>query len=83
MELVVTDRSIRTTIDRLTVPTLLVYGRHDLIAPVEVGASILDEIGTSPEDKNLVVLENSRHGAEGDDRLIFQNAVIDFIETHR
>ena len=37
MELVVTDRSIRTTIDRLTIPTLLVYGRHDLIAPFEVG----------------------------------------------
>ncbi|MEL7209152.1 MAG: alpha/beta hydrolase, partial [Actinomycetota bacterium] len=42
MELVVTDRSIRTTIDRLTVPTLLVYGRHDLIAPVEDGFSDLD-----------------------------------------
>lgn len=82
MELVVTDRSIRTTIDRLAVPTLLVYGRNDLIAPVEVGESIYREIGTSPEHKDLLVLENSRHGAEGGDRAIFQDAVIDFIEAN-
>lgn len=82
MELVVTDRSIRTTIDRLSVPTLLVYGRGDLIAPVEVGESIYREIGTSPEHKDLLVLEDSRHGAEGDDRPILQDAVIDFIEAY-
>lgn len=83
MSHVLTDRSIAETIHRIEIPTLLIYGRNDLIAPVEVGEFIYNEISTEPEDKKLVVLENSRHGAGGEDRGLLQTTIIDFIETYR
>ncbi len=83
MEQIVFDRSLSTTINRLKLPTLLLYGQHDLIAPVEVGDFIYEEIGTEKNDKKLVILSESRHGAEGSDIEIFQQEVTSFIEKYR
>jgi len=80
---VLTDQSITETVHRIDIPTLLLYGRKDIIAPVEVGEFIYNEINTNPQDKSLVVLEHSRHGAEYEDRELLQNTIIDFIETYR
>ena len=80
---VLTDRSIAETIHRIEIPTVIIYGRQDIVAPVEVGAFIYNEISTEQQDKKLVVLENSRHGAEHKDRELLQNTIIDFIETYR
>ena len=83
MSLVLTDRSIAETIHRIDVPTLIIYGRNDIVAPVEVGEFIYNEISTEQQDKELVVLENSRHGAEHADRELLQITVIDFIDRYR
>ncbi len=80
---VLTDQSIAETIHRIEIPTVIIYGRQDIIAPVEVGEFIYNEISTEQQEKELVVLEQSRHGAEHEDREILQNTVIDFIETYR
>jgi len=80
---VLTDQSIAETIHRIDIPTLLIYGRKDIIAPVEVGEFIHNEINTEHKDKKLVVLEHSRHGAEYEDRELLQYTIIDFIETYR
>ena len=74
---------MREVIHRIQVPTLLVYGKYDLIAPVEVGESMLNCIGTDETDKALLVLEHSRHGAENGDREILQRAVVEFVEEYR
>ncbi len=74
------DRLIETT-PSIQIPTLLIYGRHDLIAPFEVGEWHLENINTPTIDKELLILENSGHGAEGDDIHVFQDAVIDFINS--
>ena len=63
MSQVVSDNSLEQTINRITIPTLLIYGGKDLIAPLEVGEHIYNEIETAERDKMLIVLENSRHGA--------------------
>jgi pimeloyl-ACP methyl ester carboxylesterase len=47
MTRVALDTSMRKLINRIRVPTLLVYGRNDLIAPVEVGEGIYRDIGTA------------------------------------
>ena len=77
------DSSMREGIHRIHVPTLLVYGEKDLIAPVEVGKFIYSEIDTDEADKSLLVLEQSRHGAENGDIEIMQRAIIEFIEDYR
>ncbi len=46
------------------------------MVPVEVGQIIYNEI--AEQNKELLILENSRHGAEDNDVLIFQEAIKKF-----
>jgi len=48
-----------------------------------VGEFIYNDITTPEADKALVVLEQSRHGAEHGDVAILQQAIIEFIEKYR
>jgi len=83
MSQIVSDNSLELTINRITIPTLIIYGGRDLIAPVEVGEHIYNEIETAKQDKMLIVLENSRHGAENNDVELFQEAIGGFLEQYR
>ncbi len=80
-ENLLTDNSLNETAHRIRIPTLMLYGRHDLIAPFEVGEWHLENIETPENQKELIILENSRHGAEGEDIEIFQQEIIDFIDS--
>ena len=53
------------------------------MAPVEIGEFIYNEISKDQSDKELLVLEQSRHGAENGDIKIMQRAIIEFIEKYR
>ena len=79
---VATDTSMRQLLPRVSIPVLLIYGARDLHAPVEVGESIYQGISTPASEKTLLVLPNSRHGAEGDDVLLMQTAIKDFIDQY-
>jgi len=79
MRRVTTDTSLSQTLPRLSIPVLLIYGAKDLHAPVEVGQSIYQGISTPESQKTLLILPNSRHGAEGNDVLLMQTAIKDFI----
>ena len=83
MSYIAFDSSLREDIHRIHIPTLLVFGNKDLIAPVEVGEFIYDKINTDEADKTLLVLEHSRHGAENGDIEIFQRAITDFVEKYQ
>ena len=80
---VVSENAMEQTINRIIIPTLLIYGGKDLIAPFEVGENIYNEIETAKQDKMLIVLENSRHGAENNDVEVFQEAIKGFLEQYR
>ena len=76
---VTTDTTLRQTLPHLSIPVLLIYGAKDLQAPVEVGQSIYQDISTPESQKTLLILPNSRHGAEGNDVPLMQTAIKDFI----
>jgi len=42
-----------------------------------------DGLKKAEQDKMLIVLENSRHGAENNDVEVFQEAIKGFIERYR
>lgn len=46
---------------KITIPSLLLWGRHDMIVPLEIGVTGLDALGTSEDQKKLVIFENSGH----------------------
>jgi len=79
MKRVTTDTALSQTLPRLSIPVLLIYGAKDLRAPVEVGQSIYQDISTPESQKTLLILPNSRHGAEGNDVLLLQTSIKDFI----
>lgn len=83
MKQIMFDQSLSTSIEKLAIPTLLIYGKNDLIAPPEIGEFIIDIIQTDKADKKLLVLSHSRHGAEGEDIKIFQNEMVQFIERFK
>jgi len=77
---VTSDTTLNQTLPRLSIPVLLIYGAKDLHAPVEVGQSIYQRISTPETQKTLLILPNSRHGAEGDDVPLMQAAITGFID---
>jgi pimeloyl-ACP methyl ester carboxylesterase len=79
MRRITTDTTLSQTLPRLYIPVLLIYGAKDLKAPVEVGQSIYQGISIPESQKSLLILPNSRHGAEGNDVLLMQTAIKDFI----
>lgn len=76
---VATDRTLSITVARVTIPVLLIYGARDLIAPPEVGQTIYAKIQTPALHKTLMILPDSRHGAEGQDVAIMQSGIRRFI----
>ena len=80
MRRVTTDTTLSQTLPRLSIPVLLIFGAKDLHAPVEVGQRIYQGISTPESQKTLLILPNSRHGAEGNDILVMQKAIGAFID---
>ena len=79
---VTTDTTLSHRLSSLSIPVLLIYGARDLHAPVEVGQVIYQSISTPESQKALLILPNSRHGAEGDDVLLLQNSITGFIKQN-
>jgi pimeloyl-ACP methyl ester carboxylesterase len=66
----------------ISVPTLLLWGRHDGMVPLELGQQLLDRIGTAPADKSLVILEDAAHTGIIDAPDQFADAVLAFVHAH-
>jgi pimeloyl-ACP methyl ester carboxylesterase len=45
----------------ITIPALLMWGREDLVVPVEVGQASYDALGTPEADKTLLIFDDTSH----------------------
>lgn len=63
----------------ITVPALLIWGRHDGQVPLEIGDRILATLGTPAASKQLVVLESSAHNGQVEEPEAFAGAVRAFL----
>ncbi|KAL0940079.1 uncharacterized protein CTRU02_206689 [Colletotrichum truncatum] len=66
---------VRTRLNQITAPTLVVSGRHDIVAPVEYGEEISQGIPRS----EFVIFENSGHSPPSDEPELFQKTVTEFL----
>jgi proline iminopeptidase len=69
--------------DRITLPTLVVWGRHDGILPVALADDAYDRLGTPPSDKEVLIFEETAHSPMFEQPDAFDAAVIDFVERVR
>ena len=70
------DRSAE--VEKIAVPTLLLYGEHDRLTPPDVGRALADRIAGS----RFVMIENAGHLANMEQPQAFNAALLAFLEDH-
>lgn len=67
----------------ITIPSLLLWGKHDGAVPVGVGEYVYEHLATDSTQKQLVVLQECSHSPHYDQPDRFYEVVSDFIEEYR
>jgi pimeloyl-ACP methyl ester carboxylesterase len=78
-ELAVTQFS--SSLDKVTVPVLLLWGKYDFTCPVALGEDFFNRI--SSQDKRMAISEISGHNMILQDKDFFCNEINAFVQTHR
>ncbi len=81
MQEFVLDDSLSQSMADIDVPTLVLQGRHDRVAPWEVGHDLFEAIATPDEHKQEVILEDSGHAWGGEDFVLAQRAALSFFDV--
>ena len=68
---------------KITVPAMILWGRHDGIIPVEMAQTAFDSLGTNANDKYLYIFENSAHTPHIEEQDLFVRRVREFIEKYK
>lgn len=67
----------------ITIPALVLWGRHDGILPVAMAQDAFDNLGTRPADKKVVIFENSAHSPNREEPDLFVAAFKGFVERYK
>jgi pimeloyl-ACP methyl ester carboxylesterase len=67
----------------ITLPVLVIWGRHDGILPVALAYQGFEAYGSRLEQKRLLILENSAHNTILEEPFTFANGVIRFVDKFK
>ena len=67
----------------ITLPSLVLWGRHDGILPVPLAQDYYLKLGTPASQKSLVIFENSAHAPMEEEPGKFADEVIRFVNTYK
>jgi len=65
----------------LTLPALIIWGKHDGVIPLSSAYDVFNKIGTSISEKRLIILEESAHEPFIEQREEIGRAIVDFIKS--
>ncbi|MEM9341197.1 MAG: alpha/beta hydrolase [Bacteroidota bacterium] len=68
-------------LSEITIPSLVLWGKHDIIVPAVYAQEAYDNLGSS--DKELFVFEKSAHSPMDTEPDLFAEKVINFINRHK
>jgi non-heme chloroperoxidase len=71
------DLDQRDILPKITVPTLLCHGAHDVIVPYDIGAAAADLLG----DGQLVTFENSGHAPFLEETVRYRDELLRFLSS--
>ena len=77
------ELNLSAQMSNITIPSIVLWGRHDGINTDEMGQDAFDSLGTTPGDKSLVFFEQSGHQPFIEERAAFVSAVTGFVEEYR
>lgn len=64
-------------LSEITVPSLIITGKHDLVVPTKFAQEAFDNIGS--EDKELLIFERSGHSPMASEKELFAAEILEFI----
>lgn len=83
MEDEIVDTDLSPLMYKITIPSLLLWGRHDGAIPYQMALNAYNFLGTNPKDKTIQIFENSAHAPMIEENEAFSTAVITFIDKYR
>lgn len=72
--------SFTDQLSEITIPSLVLWGKYDLIVPTLYAQEAFDNLGSS--DKDLFIFEKSAHSPMSNEPELFADKVIEFINGH-
>lgn len=75
------DVSFTSRLPDITIPSLILWGKHDLVVPTRFAQEALDHLGS--ENKELFIFERAGHGPLESEPGLFAEKVIEFINEYR
>ena len=73
---------LQNELHKITIPTLICWGRHDKVFPVVLATETYDKLGTPVSDKYIHVFEISAHSPNYEQPMEFAEQVIDFVDKY-
>lgn len=70
-------------LSEISLPSLFIWGKYDMVVPPELGRQAYRFVSTPPENKRLVILEQSGHSPMVNETIKCVAAMAEFIEQHR
>lgn len=70
---------LQDRLNEITIPSLILWGRHDGVFPVSIATDTYEQLGTPEADKRLRIFEYSAHSPNYEEPKSFAKEVIDFI----
>lgn len=77
-----TGLNLQNRVDEITIPTLICWGKHDGVFPVQQASETYNLLGTPAANKRLRIFEYSAHSPNYEEPTAFASEVIDFILTY-
>lgn len=73
--------SYTNRLHEITIPSLVLWGKHDVVTPLEIGQQAFDLLGSA--DKEIFIFERSAHSPFVYEPNLFADQVIGFINRHK
>ena len=73
--------NFKDRLSEITIPSLVLWGRHDMVVPIQFAQDSYDNLGSS--EKELVFFENSGHSPMATEPVLFAEKVIEFIHQNK
>ncbi|MEY3241795.1 MAG: hypothetical protein RIR11_3234 [Bacteroidota bacterium] len=73
------SKGYSNVMNKIKIPALILWGKHDGIMPVPMSQDAYDNLGTETAKKSIVIFNNAAHSPNREDPDLFNSAVKDFI----
>ena len=77
----VEKKSMTAELNKITIPTLIQWGKYDFVVPPALGYSAYNNI--SSDNKYLKIYEHSAHSPMNNEPDLFVKDIVDFVEAHK